>query len=301
MNRLVSALFITSSLFLIQSCSQPVTSEDTSAQTEDTNEHTKGHGNEHTASDNSSENHHGSHNHGGTTEKSTTTQAKLTDPAEIKPNETANLVINVQDSDGKAVADFEIFQEKIMHLIVVSDDLQFYDHIHPDYKEDGRFEVEAIFPKPGNYTLFSDYKPSGQNEQVSVLQAKVPGNSLTTPEVDLNRSKTFDETQVELTLSQPTLKAGEEVTVMFNLKDKAKNQAVNDLQPYLGELGHLVIVKNSPSLTRADYIHAHALKDTSDGQVHFVTNFPEPGKYKAWGQFNRNGKIVTADFWLDVQ
>ncbi|NES21665.1 MAG: hypothetical protein F6K41_22735 [Symploca sp. SIO3E6] len=296
MNHLVSAFFIASSLFLVQSCSQPPTSGDTSAQTE----HTKGHGDEHTASDNSSEHHHGSHNH-GTTENSVTTQATLMAPAEIKPNEPAALMIDIQDSEGKAVADFEIFQEKIMHLIVVSDDLQFYDHIHPDYKENGRFQVEATFPQPGNYTLFSDYKPSGQNEQVSVLQAEVSGNSPATPEVDLNRSKTFDDTEVELTLSQPTLKAEEEVTIMFNLKDKANNQAVDDLQPYLGELGHLVIVKNSSPLTRADYIHAHALKDTSDGQVHFVTSFPESGKYKAWGQFNRNGKIVTADFWLDVQ
>ncbi|NER23335.1 MAG: hypothetical protein F6J96_22060 [Symploca sp. SIO1C2] len=300
MNRLVSALFIASSLFLVQSCSQPPKSEETSAQTGHTNEHTKGHGDDHAASDNSSEHDHGSHNH-GTTENSATTQAKLTAPAEIKPNEPAALVIDIQDLDGKVVDDFEIFQEKIMHLIVVSDDLQFYDHIHPEYQENGSFEVEATFPQPGNYTLFSDYKPSGENEQISVLQAEVSGNSPTTPEVDLNRTKTFDDTEVELTLSQPTLKAGEEVTLMFNLKEKANNQAVNDLQPYLGEVGHLVIVKNSSSLTRADYIHAHALKDTSDGEVHFVTSFPESGKYKAWGQFNRNGKIVTADFWLDVQ
>ncbi|NER94702.1 MAG: hypothetical protein F6J86_12820 [Symploca sp. SIO1B1] len=300
MNRLVSALFIASSLFLVKSCSQPPKSEDTSAQTGHTNEHTKGHSDDHTASDNSSGHHHGNHNH-GTAENSATTKATLTAPDEIKPNEPAALVIDIQDLDGKAVDNFEIFQEKIMHLIVVSDDLQFYDHIHPEYQENGSFEVEATFPQPGNYTLFSDYKPSGQNEQVSVLQAEVSGNSPTTPEVDLNRTKTFDDTEVELTLSQPTLKAGEEVTVIFNIKDKASNQAVKDLQPYLGELGHLVIVKNSSSLTRADYIHAHALKDTSDGQVHFVTSFPESGKYKAWGQFNRKGKIVTADFWLDVQ
>ena len=282
------------------SCSQPPTSEDTSAQTGHTNEHIKGHGDDHAASDNSSEHDHGSHNH-GTTKNSATTKATLTTPTEIKPNEPAALVIDIQDLDGKAVDDFEIFQEKIMHLIVVSDDLQFYDHIHPEYQENGSFEVEATFPQAGNYTLFSDYKPSGQNEQVSVLQAEVSGNSPTTPEVELNRTKTFDDTEVELTLSQPTLKAEEEVTVIFNIKDKASNQAVKDLQPYLGELGHLVIVKNSSSLTRADYIHAHALKDTSDGQVHFVTSFPESGKYKAWGQFNRKGKIVTADFWLDVQ
>ncbi|NET61379.1 MAG: hypothetical protein F6K47_36210 [Symploca sp. SIO2E6] len=125
----------------MQSCSQPATSGDNSSQTEHTNEHT--------ASNNSSEHHHGSHHH-GTTENSATSQAKLTAPAKIKPNEPATLVIDIQDSEGKAVDDFEIFQEKIMHLIVVSDDLQFYDHILPEYKEKGSFEVEATFPQPGN-------------------------------------------------------------------------------------------------------------------------------------------------------
>ncbi|BCL38001.1 hypothetical protein [Nostoc sp. MS1] len=33
----------------------------------------------------------------------------------------------------------------------------------------------------------------------------------------------------------------------------------------------------------------------------YITKFPKPGKYKLWGQFNRNGKIVTADFWVNVQ
>jgi len=54
-------------------------------------------------------------------------------------------------------------------------------------------------------------------------------------------------------------------------------------------------------LTEADYIHAHAIKDTLAGQVHFMTIFPQPGKYKVCGQFNRQGKILTADLWVNVQ
>ncbi len=75
---------------------------------------------------------------------------------------------------------------------------------------------------------------------------------------------------------------------------------IKDLQPYLGEKGHLVIIKNSQKLTKSDYIHAHALKNSPTGEIDFATSFPQPGKYKLWLQFNRNGKINTADFWVNV-
>ncbi len=227
-------------------------------------------------------------------------QAKLTAPTNITPNTPVRLMIDVQDSTGKAIAKFDRFQEKLMHLIVVSDNLQFFSHVHPTYKENGRFEIETRFLQPGTYTLFTDYKPSGKTEQVSVLKTQVPGNSPPAPKIDLNRTKTFADTKVNLTISQATVKAGEEVTLMFNLQDASNNQSLKDLQPYLGERGHLVILRKSSPLKAADYIHAHAMKDTPTGQVNFMTSFPQPGKYKLWGQFNRNGRIVIADFWVNV-
>lgn len=235
-------------------------------------------------------------------------QAKLSVSNTITPNQPATLVIYVKDSNGKVVTEFDTFQEKLMHLIVVSDDLQVFNHLHPTYKQNGRFEVEVTFPQAGNYTIFSDYKPSGQQEEVSILKTKVPGNSRervpdpnqSAPKITLNTTKIVADTKVNLTFSQPTLKVGQEVMLTFELKQAGNEQAITDLQPYLGEKGHLVILKQSSPLTEADYIHAHAIKDPSGEKVQFMTSFPQPGKYKLWGQFNRNGKIVVADFWVNV-
>lgn len=174
-----------------------------------------------------------------------------------------------------------------------------FQHIHPDHQGNGRFTVQTTFPQAGRYTLFSDYKPANQNEVVSVSKVTVPGATSETAVINLDRSKTIGATQVTLNLPS-TIQAREEVTVTFNLKDAITNQAVTDLQPYLGEEGHLVILRQSSSLVRADYIHAHALQNTPEGQVSFMTQFPEPGRYKLWGQFNRNGEIITADFWVGV-
>jgi hypothetical protein len=244
---------------------------------------------------------HGGHgNHGGMTmpaaEGAETTTAKLT-TGNIQAGAETKLVIDVKDKSGKPIDKFETFQTKLMHLIVVSDDLQTFSHIHPVYKQKGRFEVQANFPQGGNYTLVSDYKPAGQAEQVSLMQVKVAGKSSSAPKVDFTKAKSIGDTKVQLTADN--LKAGKETMLVFKMQ-QANGQPVTDLKPYLGERGHLVIMQQSSPLTRADYIHAHAAEHGRGGEVHFMTTFPKAGKYKMWGQFNRNGKIVTADFWVNV-
>ncbi|MBD2456366.1 hypothetical protein H6G80_20090 [Nostoc sp. FACHB-87] len=292
MNRFLNAIAITTTLVLVQACSSLPKAEE-KAMSVSTHQHEER---------SMSESHHGEHSTSSTIhgEKKALTQAKLKAPSNITPNKNISLLIDVQDLEGKAIAKFDNFQEKLMHLIIVSDDLQFFSHLHPTYKDNGQFQVEASFPKAGGYTFFSDYKPAGQSEQISVLKTQVPGITIAAPEIDIKRSKIFNDTQVNLALSEPTVKAGQEVTLMFKLQDATNNQPLTDLQPYLGEKGHLVILRQSSSLTAADYIHAHALNNTPTGQVHFMTSFPQAGKYKLWGQFNRNGKIITADFWINV-
>ncbi|BAY22892.1 hypothetical protein NIES2100_26560 [Calothrix sp. NIES-2100] len=286
MKLLFTALAITSTILLTQGCASVVQSTDNSK-----SDH-------HNHSDGSNNHDH----HGGHSElESASTIAKLTLSGKIAANTPVPLVIDVKDKNGQAIAYFDKFQEQLMHLIIVGDNLDTFNHIHPTYKGNGRFEVQTSFPHPGNYTLFSDYKPAGKAEEVSLLKAQVPGEAPNTPKIDFSSTNTFGNTLANLKFSQPTLKAGQEVNVIFNLQDAATKQPIKDLQPYLGERGHLVIIKRTKSLTRADYIHAHALKDTPDGEVNFITNFPQRGDYKLWGQFNRNGKIITAEFWVTVQ
>lgn len=299
MKHFLNALAITSVILITQGCSispqaeeKPVTttkqSQDYSISTETSS----------SAQSNLSQGH--SMTNIGKEEASSLAQAKLIAPKNIAPNKPVFLVINLQDLSGKSITKFDTFQEKLMHLIAVSDDLQFFSHLHPNYKENGRFEVEVTFPTSGKYTLFSDYKPASQKEEVSVLKTQVPGSIPSTSPINLNTTKIFADTKANLMLSQPTLKAGQEVTLTFDLKQTSNNQPITDLEPYLGEQGHLVILKQSSPLTKADYIHAHAMKDNPVGKVSFMTSFPTSGKYKLWGQFNRNGKIIIADFWINI-
>jgi hypothetical protein len=229
------------------------------------------------------------------------TQAKVTAPKNLVPNQPVNLLIEIQDSKGKSIEKFDVFQEQLMHLIIVRDDLTTFEHLHPTYKGDGRFEISTTFSSPGDYSLFSDYKPSGQEETVSLMQIKIPGSVPLPKSLEkFENTKVVFNSQVNINLQKKNIQAGKEVNLRFSVKDVAQNQPIKDLQPYLGERGHLVIIKSSFTLSIADYIHAHALKNSPDGQIEFLTLFPQPGTYKLWLQFKRDGKINTADFWVNV-
>ncbi|BAY16223.1 hypothetical protein NIES21_20460 [Anabaenopsis circularis NIES-21] len=295
MKRFLTGIIVLTSLLITPGCSSVPKSGETQVSARDS-QHTD---HQHDMSSDHQEN---SMEHTGhEVNTKITTQAKLTKPKNIVPNQSVNLVINVQDTAGKSIDKFDTFQEKLMHLIVVRDDLATYDHIHPTYKGNGRFEVSANFSSPGDYSLFSDYKPSGQKEAVSLMQVKIPGSVPLPKNLEkFEKTKVLSNTKVNLNFANKNISAGKEVTLNFDVKDAANNQPIKDLQPYLGERGHLVIVKSSSPLAVSDYIHAHALKNSADGQIQFVTSFPQPGTYKLWMQFQRNGKVDTADFWVNV-
>ncbi len=134
-----------------------------------------------------------------------------------------------------------------------------------------------------------------------MLKLRIDGTPANVVPIDMGTSKPLGDIKASLELPASGLKAGEEAMLVFKLQ-QSNGALVNDLRPYLGEKGHLVILKQSSILTRIDYIHAHphATTNMSDGEIHFMAKFPKPGKYKMWGQFNRGGKIVIADFWVNV-
>ncbi|TAE58563.1 MAG: hypothetical protein EAZ87_12970 [Nostocales cyanobacterium] len=309
MKRIITGIFVTVILLVSAGCSSEVKDEVTNNNNNNNNNQSKTEGNnENTKPVSKSVSKKMSEHQGHSTDKTQdgskkqiVTQAKLNVPKEVTPNQPINLAINIQDQAGKPVSKFDVFQEKLMHLIVVSNDLEHFDHLHPEYKKNGRFEVNAKFPHPGEYALFSDYKPAGQTETVSLVNVNVPGTvPLPKSLSKYEKTKIISDTKVNLNIDKEKIKAGEDVNLTFEIKDK-NNQAVKDIQPYLGEKGHLVIIKGSSVLSKSDYIHAHSIKDDADGKVKFYTKFPQSGTYKMWMQFKRNGEIKTADFWINVE
>jgi hypothetical protein len=69
------------------------------------------------------------------------------------------------------------------------------------------------------------------------------------------------------------------------------------LQPYLGAVGHVVILSEDTE----QYLHVHPVEELAKGpEARFVTSFPKAGRYKVWAQFQRNDKVMTVSYVVEV-
>jgi hypothetical protein len=201
-------------------------------------------------------------------------------------------------NNGAPVDHFEVNHEKLLHLIVVSKDLSYFNHIHPEYKGDGVFEIKNEFPAGGEYRMVVDFKPTNGSSMSKMAWITVEGDTVQpiAVTVDENLEKMVEGINVTLSI-EPGLAAGEESTMKFTLTEGDTQLPVTDLEPYLGSIGHVVILSEDGER----YLHVHALEGQGSGpEALFETEFPESGVYKIWGQFQRNGEVVTVPFVVEV-
>ncbi|AYA78379.1 hypothetical protein DOE78_02685 [Bacillus sp. Y1] len=209
-----------------------------------------------------------------------------------------NIIQLTVSNNGESVDHFEVNHEKLLHLILVSKDLSYFNHIHPEYKGDGVFEVKNKFPAGGEYRMVADFKPTNGSSMSKMAWETVEGDTAQpiAVTVDENLEKTAEGMNVALSI-EPGLAAGEERTMKFTLTEGDKKLPVTDLEPYLGSIGHVVVLSEDGER----YLHVHALEGQGSGpEALFETEFPESGIYKIWGQFQRNGKVVTVPFVVEV-
>jgi hypothetical protein len=242
----------------------------------------------------------------------------------------------------------------------VSKDLSYFAHLHPTYKGNGVFTLPVVLPPngAGGYKLYADYTPQGGSQEVAqhdlgwghLKRAPVPivadkmgkdgwinkyvvagpeGQFIATPQNQLKADAgplfMNDGPRYTVALMPMPAKpvAGQDVMLHFQVRD-AKGQPIKDLQPYLGAMGHCVVLSSDTKTylhshpmeggemagmdhdrggmkTEGDKEHPeHAVPKSGGPDVMFHTNFPTPGVYKAWGQFKHKGKIITAPFVLSV-
>ena len=60
----------------------------------------------------------------------------------IKPNQATTITFNIKDDQGNILKNFEVEHTKLLHFIVVRNDLQFFQHLHPDFNQStGEFSI----------------------------------------------------------------------------------------------------------------------------------------------------------------
>lgn len=230
-----------------------------------------------------------------------------TEGALVKAGEPVTLKLMIRDAKGGIVRNLQVVHESLIHLLVISDDLSEFYHLHPEQQSDGTFDSTHIFPQAGNYWLYVDYTPPNTSQRVDQLGLKVSGKERTAVVLveDESAIKTVDGLRVTLKPSK-SLRAGEEVMLGFAITDERTNEPVTDIQPYLGALAHFVII----STDGTEFLHAHPMEKTEKLAAHDVrheviqvsahTSFPRAGLYKVWAQFQRSGQIITVPFVVRV-
>jgi hypothetical protein len=239
-------------------------------------------------------------------------------PAVVKAGQKATLRFKVYHPGFNAmIQKFEVVHDKQYHLFVISQNMDYFQHIHPEQRPDGTWTIDVTLPKPGYYKVLSDFLPSGGSTQFIAKPLVTAGytGDLVGDSAELVPDsvlvKTVEDMTARVTLDPPTFVAGLYGHLNFQLTDAVTQRPVSDLQTYLGAFGHTLIMSED----MAEYVHSHPIdlsvsdesgprqfmipagvdaeKLRGGPEVTFEGLMPKPGRYRAWTQFRRNNKLYT--------
>ena len=229
-------------------------------------------------------------------------------PSKPVAGEPAELRFAIRERDKKdPIAAFDIAHERIFHLMIVRKDLGQFAHEHPEQRKDGTFDLKYTFPTEGTYHLFADVAPRGKGSQVLMATVEVKAGKApkATPfaldAAGAPKPSVVEGMKAVLTFDRPKPEALAQNVLTVTLADAKTGAAITDLQPYLGAMGHMVLVHEDG----VTYVHSHPDDTRSDvgrdGVVPFVARFAKAGRYRCWAQFQRGGKVLTTDFVVEVK
>jgi hypothetical protein len=231
----------------------------------------------------------------------------LSSPGTPVAGEPAELELRVRlenSPDLREVTDFDLVHERPLHLFLVREDLAYFAHEHPEPAARGVFRLRYRFPAAGQYRLFADVAPRDAGSQVLATSLSVqtgagdPAPPSPLPGGPILAAETGG-VRVNLALSEGGLPAGKTVILTARLTD-AKGRPVEDLQPWLGALAHLILVHRDAET----FAHAHPDEREpglgKDGRIPFLVRLPKPGLYRGWLQFQRGGRIFTAELAVEA-
>lgn len=284
------------------------------------------------------QNEHSNMNHSSVDTSAAKFKAEFkTNPSEVKAGEPVELSFTVKNDKGEIVKDLPIVHEKPLHLLVVSDDLAEYYHLHPEPQPDGSYKTSFTFVNGGNFKLYADFTPKDSPQIVENFMLKVSGNERARVELkaDEKLEKTIDGLKFVMK-PDSDLVAGKELMLNFTVFDEKTSKPVTDLEKYLGEYAHFVII----SQDLKQFVHAHPMSKEEHGtgdhdmnkmngkdekvdeskphshgdspatnggtkqspsEVSAHTSFPQAGLFKVFAQFQRGGKVITVPFVVNIK
>ncbi|MBM3779101.1 MAG: hypothetical protein FJW23_12865 [Acidimicrobiia bacterium] len=236
-----------------------------------------------------------------------------TTPERVQAGEPVTINLGVyHPGSGDLVKRFEVVHDRYYHFFVISQDLTFFEHLHPEQELDGTWSITVTLPKPGHYRLLSDFVPTGGTPQFVALPLTTAGydGDLLADTATLVPDEVPKKTVGHLTASvsfDPTpLVSALHVHLTFQITRADTGEPVTDLQTYLGAFGHILMVSEDA----VDYVHSHPVEmipagidpETARGgpNIIFEGMLPRPGRYRAWAQFRHQEQVLTFPFTFEA-
>jgi hypothetical protein len=213
-------------------------------------------------------------------------------PELLQPGRDAVLTLHALNPlSGVTTKDFEIVHEKLIHLFIISENLEYFAHVHPVLQPDGSFVQKVNLPNSGMYRLLADFYPAGSVPQLAVGTLFATGTSAPahlSPSLGSCESTNLT-ASLRLDPEQPI--AGLETKFFLSLNPSA------GLQRYLGAWAHML----AASEDLIDLLHLHP--DFADGKssMQFNIIFPRAGLYRVWTQVQRQEVVNTVVFNIPVK
>ncbi len=200
-------------------------------------------------------------------------------------------------SSGRPVDDLLVHDNALIHLVVISPSgtLQ---HLHPIRVGPGEYRAR-LRTGPGVHAIAAEIARRGGGVQLLRSSVSVTGEA----NLHANEGKADLSTQIRPAGSPST------VTARFG---------TGDLQPWLGMLGHMIVVgplaDGQNHAAAPIWAHVHAMLPSTPGlpdkpdesvaafgpDVSFTYSFPLPGRYLVWVQVERDYSIVTVPTVVEV-
>ncbi len=247
-----------------------------------------------------------------------------TEPASIKPGTPETITFAIKDAEGNPVQELTPTHDRMLHVIIASQDFTVFSHIHPEdfgpitpaMKKAGEYAVRYTFPKAGRYLIGVDLAVE-DNLISKHFDIDVAGESgMGMPTVDFSGTKKFGDYEVTLSTKPARIAAGKEVTLTYDFTENGK--PVDDLEPYIAAEMHVAII----STDLGQFIHEHGMSPgmkATEEEMHYMmmhhgvvpakfgpvievhTVFPVRGVYGIFGQVMHRGKVILTHFMVKVE
>ncbi|MBQ1051187.1 copper resistance protein CopC [Micromonospora sp. C51] len=209
---------------------------------------------------------------------------------------TSDYRFRVVGVDGQPVTRFAVVHDKPLHMIVVGRDLGGYQHLHPTMADDGTWSVPLKLTRPGGYRIYADFTVTTADGKglplVLGVDHEVPGNYQPAGLPPPQPQTTTGPYAVSMA-GTPTI--GMTVPLTLRVDHDGATEPVQ-LERYLGAYGHLVVVREGD----LGFLHVHPEPELVDGAVKFWLTAPSAGRYRAFFDFQVDGKVHTAAFTINL-